>query len=42
LPDQSNSVVMDSLARGSEVRPIAVYCDSLEVWDTGKAKFVLL
>ena len=36
LPDQSDSVVMDSLARGYEVRPVAVYCDFLEMWDTEK------
>jgi len=37
FPDQSDNVVMDSLARGNKVRPVAVYCDFLEVWDTEKA-----
>ncbi len=37
LPDQSDSVVMDSLARRSEARPVAVYGDFLEVGDTKKA-----
>lgn len=36
LPDQSNSVVMGSLARGNEARPVAVHCDFLEVGDTRK------
>jgi hypothetical protein len=40
FPDPSDSVVMDSLARGNKERPVAVYCDFLEVWDTEKAKLV--
>jgi hypothetical protein len=42
FPDPSDSVVMDSLERGNKVRPVAVYCDFLEVWDTEKAKLVQL
>lgn len=42
FPDPSDSVVMDSLARGNKERPVAVYCDFLEVWDTEKAKLVQL
>lgn len=42
LVDQSDSVVMDSLARGNEARPVAVHCDSLEVWDTEKARLLKL
>jgi hypothetical protein len=42
FPDRSDSVVMDSLARGNKERPVAVYCDFLEVWDTEKAKLVQL
>ena len=30
LPDQSNSVVMGSLARGNEARPVAAQCDFLD------------
>lgn len=29
LPDQSDNVVMGSLARGNEARPVAVHCDFL-------------
>ena len=37
LPDQSDSVVADSLAKGSEARPVAGALQFLEVWDTVKA-----
>jgi hypothetical protein len=40
--DRSDSVVMDSLARGNKERPVAVYCDFLEVGDTEKARLVQL
>jgi hypothetical protein len=40
--DRSDSVVMDSLARGNKERPVAVYCDFLEMWDTEKARLVQL
>ena len=42
LPDQSDSVVMNSLARGSEARPVSVHCDFLEVWDTEKDRLLKL
>ena len=42
LPDQSNSVVMGSLARGNEARPVAVYGDFLEVRDTEKDRLLKL
>ena len=42
LPDQFDSVVMDSLARGHETQPVAVYCDFLEVWDTEKVRLLKL
>jgi len=39
LPDQSDGVVMDSLAREDEARPVAgVVAIFLEVWDTEKAR----
>ena len=39
LPDQSDGVVMDSLARRKEARPVAgVVTIFLEVWDTEKAR----
>jgi len=37
FPDPSDSVVMDSLARGNRERPVTVYCD---LWDTEKARLV--
>lgn len=43
LPDQSDGVVMDSLARGKEARPVAgVVAIFLEVWDTEKARLLKL
>lgn len=42
LPDQFDSVVMDSLARGHETQPVAVYCNFLEVWDTEKVRLLKL
>jgi len=42
FPDPSDSVVVDSLARGNKERPVAVYRDFLEVWDTEKARLVQL
>ena len=42
LPDQFDSVVMDSLARGRETQPVAAYCDFLEVWDTEKVRLLKL
>jgi len=42
LPDQFDSVVIDSLARGHETQPVAVYCDFLEMWDTEKARLLKL
>ena len=35
--EEAISVVMDSLARANEARPVVVHCDSLEVGDTKKA-----
>lgn len=42
LPDQFDGVVKDSLARGHETRPVAVYYDFLEVWDTEKVRLLKL
>ena len=42
LPDQFDGVVVDSLARGNEARPAAVYCDFLEVGDTAKDRLLKL
>ena len=42
LPDQFDSVVMGSLARGRETQPVAVYGDFLEVWDTEKVRLLKL
>jgi hypothetical protein len=42
LPDQSDSVVVDSLAKGIEAQPIAGALRFLEVWDTAKARLLNL
>jgi hypothetical protein len=42
LPDRFDDVVMDSLARGHEGRPIASALLFLEVWDTEKARLLKL
>ena len=42
LPDQFDSVVKDSLARGREKQTVSVYCNFLEVWDTEKVRLLKL
>lgn len=38
LPDQSH----EFFGEGSEARPISVYCNFLEVWDTEKDRLLKL
>jgi hypothetical protein len=42
LPDRFDDVVMDSLARGGEERPVAGALLFLEMWDTEEARLLKL
>ena len=42
LPDQFDSVVVDSFTRGNEARLVTVHYGFVEVWDTERARLLKL